>query len=125
MLDDGSGVASLPIAEGGYPLERIFEAIERDLSIHTVDDTYVNRMNALVKQGADKLGWHAARVPVARAGCARSGFCMQGCSYNAKQSQLVTYIPRALRAGARQPLPGTAISPGRSSRPPWPSSSAG
>jgi choline dehydrogenase-like flavoprotein len=78
-----------------------FEAIERDLSVHTVDDSYVNRMNALVKQGADKLGWHTARVPVARAGCVRSGFCMQGCAYDAKQSQLVTYIPRALAAGAR------------------------
>jgi choline dehydrogenase-like flavoprotein len=78
-----------------------FEEIERDLNVHTVDDSYVNRMNALLKRGADALGWHTARVPVARRGCARSGFCMQGCAYDAKQSQLVTYIPRALAAGAR------------------------
>lgn len=78
-----------------------FEQIERDLHVHTVDDSYVNRMNALLKQGADALGWRVAKVPQARSGCARSGFCMQGCAYDAKQSQLVTYVPRALAAGAR------------------------
>ena len=32
--------------------------------------------------------------------CVYRGFCRVGCSTNAKQSQLVTYIPRALKAGA-------------------------
>ena len=32
--------------------------------------------------------------------CVYRGFCRFGCSTNAKQSQLVTFIPRALRAGA-------------------------
>ena len=78
-----------------------FERVERDLNVHVVsDEGYVNRMNALVRDGAHKLGWRTAPVPQARRGCVRSGFCMQGCAYDAKQSQLVTYIPRAIAAGA-------------------------
>lgn len=78
-----------------------FEQIERDLHVHLPSDEYVNRMNALVKAGAEALGWEVRRVPQARRGCVKSGHCMQGCSFDAKQSQLVTYIPRALAAGAR------------------------
>ena len=32
--------------------------------------------------------------------CVYRGFCRFGCATNAKQSQLVTFIPRALQAGA-------------------------
>lgn len=78
-----------------------FEAIERDLNVHLADDGYVNAMNARVRDAAKALGWQVHKVPQARRGCVRSGHCMQGCAYDAKQSQLVTYIPRALVAGAR------------------------
>jgi choline dehydrogenase-like flavoprotein len=78
-----------------------FQEIERDLNVHPAEEAYVNRMNALVREGAAKLGWHTARVPQARKACRASGHCMQGCSYDAKQSQLVTYVPRALEHGAK------------------------
>jgi choline dehydrogenase-like flavoprotein len=78
-----------------------FDQIEKDLHVFLATDRYVNRMNQLVKQAADVLGWRAARVPQARKGCIASGYCLQGCAYDAKQSQLVTYIPRALDHGAR------------------------
>ncbi len=75
--------------------------IEKDLHVHLAGDAYVNRMNAIVRDTAQQLGWVVHRVPQARRGCIASGFCMQGCAYDAKQSQLVTYVPRALAAGAR------------------------
>ena len=31
----------------------------------------------------------------------QAGYCILGCTYGAKQSMLVTYVPRAERAGAR------------------------
>lgn len=77
-----------------------WDVIERDLNVHPADDDHVNEMNRLLKAGADRFGWSCARVPQARKGCIMSGFCMQGCAYDAKQSQLVTYVPRALAAGA-------------------------
>lgn len=77
-----------------------FERIERDLNVHLAPDEYYNRMNRLFDAGATRLGWTVEPVPQARKGCVKSGHCYQGCSFDAKQSQLVTHIPAALAAGA-------------------------
>lgn len=77
-----------------------FERIEKDLNVHVPERQYWNKMNLLVEQGAKALGWSGRPVPQARKYCQKSGYCMQGCAYDAKQSQLVTHLPRALAAGA-------------------------
>ncbi|PEQ13661.1 choline dehydrogenase [Novosphingobium sp. PC22D] len=59
-------------------------------------------------RGAEALGIDWAETPIATLSapigkahpCVYRGFCVTGCSTNAKQSALVTWIPRALRAGA-------------------------
>lgn len=78
-----------------------FERLERDLSVAPAGDELVNEMNRRVHAGATALGWDVRRVPQARKGCVGSGHCMQGCAYDAKQSQLVTHLPAALAHGAR------------------------
>ncbi len=78
-----------------------FEKIERDLNVHEAPDELRNRNNWLFLEGASKVGLEVERVRQARKGCVRSGYCMQGCAYDAKQSQLVTYVPEALARGAR------------------------
>ena len=78
-----------------------FERIEHDLNVHPAEDERLNRMNRLFEAGAKKLGYEVERVTQARKNCIGSGYCMQGCAYDAKQSQLVTHIPQALAAGAR------------------------
>jgi choline dehydrogenase-like flavoprotein len=58
--------------------------------------------------GCAKLGIPVAPAPVStlsaphqdRPPCVYRGFCNYGCTTNAKSSILVTYIPRAIRAGA-------------------------
>jgi choline dehydrogenase-like flavoprotein len=82
-------------------LAPIFDRIERELNVHVAGPEYYNRMNQLFDIGAKKLGWHVEGVPQARRGCAMSGHCYQGCSYDAKQSALVTSVPAALDRGAR------------------------
>ncbi len=82
-------------------LRPYFDEIERDLNVHPAGAAYYNVNNQLFKQGLETLDWHGEAVPQARKGCIRSGYCMQGCAYDAKQSMLVTYLPRALHAGAR------------------------
>jgi choline dehydrogenase-like flavoprotein len=77
-----------------------YDRIERDLNIHPAPAEYYNRMNLLFDAGARRLGWDVEPVPQARKGCLKSGHCYQGCSFDAKQSQLVTHIPAALGAGA-------------------------
>lgn len=78
-----------------------FEILEKDLNVHHAADRYYNRMNQLLKLGAEKLGWSGHPVPQARKPCLSSGYCAQGCSYDLKQSQLVTHVARALAKGAR------------------------
>ncbi|MGH7448550.1 MAG: GMC oxidoreductase, partial [Longimicrobiales bacterium] len=68
----------------------------------------VNAAGLVLARGCESLGIGWAPTPLAtlsapRAAappCVYRGFCVIGCSTNAKQSVLVTWIPRALRAGA-------------------------
>lgn len=78
-----------------------FDEIEKNLNIHPANDEYFNAMNRLIKGASQKLGWHGHHVPQARKYCVKSGHCMQGCMYDAKQSQMVTHIPTAIKQGAR------------------------
>src|SRR5690554_2275537 len=78
-----------------------FDELEKTLSVHEATDPYFNRMNQLLREASGKLGWRGHRVPQARKNCVKSGHCMQGCLYDAKQSQMVTHIPMALEQGAR------------------------
>jgi choline dehydrogenase-like flavoprotein len=70
-----------------------------------------HELNAAAKvlaQGAEALGITWAPTPLATLSaprgdahpCVYRGFCIAGCSTNAKQSVLTTWLPRALRAGA-------------------------
>ncbi len=78
-----------------------FDEIEKDLHIHRAKDENFNTMNKLLKQSAEELHWHGHRIPQARHYCQKSGHCMQGCMYNAKQSQMITNIPKAISQGAK------------------------
>jgi choline dehydrogenase-like flavoprotein len=78
-----------------------FEHVEKLVNVRLPEDAWINENNTMIKEGADRLGWKVAKVPGARHSCVGSGHCMQGCSYDAKQSQLVTNIPRALARGTK------------------------
>jgi choline dehydrogenase-like flavoprotein len=68
----------------------------------------INAAGLVLARGAERLGIPWAAVPLATVSaprgdsppCVYRGFCNFGCSTNAKQSALVAWIPRALRAGA-------------------------
>jgi choline dehydrogenase-like flavoprotein len=68
----------------------------------------MNGAAELLARGAEAMGLKWTPTPLATVSaphgksppCVYRGFCRFGCSTNAKQSQLVTFIPRALRAGA-------------------------
>jgi choline dehydrogenase-like flavoprotein len=68
----------------------------------------VNAAGHVLARGAEKLGVAWTPTPLATLSaprgdahpCVYRGFCKFGCSTNAKQSVLVTFIPRALAAGA-------------------------
>jgi choline dehydrogenase-like flavoprotein len=82
-------------------LEPSFRRVERSLKVKPIREDEVNSLNALLRAGAEKLGYSGFVTRHNRENCVKSGYCILGCSYDAKQSMLVTYVPRADRAGAR------------------------
>lgn len=68
----------------------------------------INAAGMVLARGAERLGVSWAPTPLATLSaprgeahpCVYRGFCKSGCSTNAKQSVLVTWLPRALAAGA-------------------------
>ncbi len=68
----------------------------------------LNAAATVLAKGAEAMGIAWAPTPLATVSaprgnsppCVYRGFCVAGCSTNAKQSALITWIPRAVRAGA-------------------------
>lgn len=91
-----SGVSALT-PEG---LDPYYSAVERDLEIAPSSAAAIGRIGDIVARGCDALGW--AHHPLARnaPGCDGQGICVFGCPTDAKRSTNVSYVPRALAAGA-------------------------
>jgi choline dehydrogenase-like flavoprotein len=82
-------------------MELYFERVERRLHVRAQDADSIGRDNALLKLGADRKGWRVVDNLRNQVHCAGSNNCAFGCPTGAKQSALVSYIPRALHFGAR------------------------
>jgi len=78
-----------------------FERVEKNLKVKQIVEQQVNALNRRIRAGAEKLGYSGFVTKHNREGCVESGYCILGCSYDAKQSMLITYVPRADAAGAR------------------------
>ncbi|HUF66862.1 MAG TPA: GMC family oxidoreductase [Gemmatimonadaceae bacterium] len=117
---EGADVQDWPISFDD--LEPYYDEVERDLAVAGPRKypwgrrrkPYPQReheLNACAEQmviGCTRLGIPVAPAPIAtlsaprdgRPPCTYRGFCNYGCTTNAKSSVLVTYVPRAIRAGA-------------------------
>jgi hypothetical protein len=102
--------------------ERVLESWSRNFGLHDIsmgamapyfdraeeilhvepnhEDTYGKHGIAFV-EGADRLGWRVERNRRDMRRCVGLNNCVFGCPTGAKQSMLVTEIPRALKAGAQ------------------------
>jgi choline dehydrogenase len=78
-----------------------WEEIERRLNVQAMRLDQVNANNLVTWRGLDALGWHKDLLFRNVKNCAHTGYCGMGCVIDAKQSMLVTYVPRAIRRGAR------------------------
>jgi choline dehydrogenase-like flavoprotein len=72
-----------------------------DVHAEPTDRAHASRNAARLAAGAQRLGWSGAPTPRNVVGCANLGLCNLGCPSGAKQSTLLSYVPRAERAGAR------------------------
>lgn len=82
-------------------LSPVFDLIENEVHARVVPDDAHSPSNRIILDGAKQLGWAARAATNNARDCIRAGSCGLGCRYGAKQSTLVTYIPRALARGAR------------------------
>ncbi len=78
-----------------------YEAVEAALSVSTIEESRINRNNALLRRGCEQLGWRGAVMQHNRRGCVGSGFCELGCAFDAKQNAAKVLLPDAMAHGAR------------------------
>jgi len=82
-------------------LEASFQRVEAGLKVKPIREDEVNALNRIIRRGTRALGWSGFVSKHNREACVQSGYCILGCSYDAKQSMLVTYVPRADASGAQ------------------------
>jgi choline dehydrogenase-like flavoprotein len=99
VLTAWAGRTGLPgLAPGG--LDAAYARVERFLSVATQDPDSIGRDQVLLRRGAERLGWRVIDNTRAQVHCAGCNVCTWGCPTGAKQSTLVSYLPRALAFGA-------------------------
>jgi choline dehydrogenase-like flavoprotein len=82
-------------------MEPYFEDAERILNVEYQNEDTLGGHDRLFVEGARRLGWEVKDNPRNVSRCVGLNNCAYGCPTGAKQSMLVTEIPRALAAGAR------------------------
>ncbi len=81
-------------------MQPCFEAVERDVHVEEVPRDMRSRSTTLFVEGAERLGYATKPVRRNTKGCNGCGRCNFGCPEGAKLSVDITYLPRALAAGA-------------------------
>ena len=76
------------------------------MGVKSILEEQVNSLNRVIRRGCHAMGWRGLVQRHNRESCPDcSAGCVLGCRHSGegigKQSMAVTYIPRALRAGAR------------------------
>jgi choline dehydrogenase-like flavoprotein len=82
-------------------LERIYALLEDELEVETVSDQVRGQNAALMERGAHALGLQGQPMKRNARRCVGHARCLQGCPEGARQSMDVSYVPRAMRDGAR------------------------
>ncbi len=81
-------------------LDDVYARVERFLSVGPPDPGSGGRDQDLLRLGADRLGWRVIDNQRNHLHCGGCNVCTWGCPTGAKQSTLVSYLPRAMTFGA-------------------------
>jgi len=99
-LEEWAAAAELE-RTGRKDLEPHYDAVAEFLGIAPTPDEVQGRRNLLFRDGCKALGYSAEPTARNAVGCRGSGECFTGCRARAKQSMDISYVPGALRLGAR------------------------
>jgi choline dehydrogenase-like flavoprotein len=100
VLDDWSGRLGLRDLNAAA-LRPYFEEVERAVSVEEVPASMRSLGTIRFSEGAQKLGYEMEPLRRNTKGCNGCGRCNFGCPHGAKMSVDMTYLPRAVAAGAR------------------------
>jgi choline dehydrogenase-like flavoprotein len=81
-------------------IDPYFRRVEREINVIQTPAEFAGKNAAVVKRGADRLGYSGDWIYRNVRGCIGSGICNFGCPSSAKQHVGVTYVPKAWEAGA-------------------------
>ncbi|MEE8580156.1 MAG: GMC family oxidoreductase [Myxococcota bacterium] len=82
-------------------LDPHYDAVAEFLGIGPTPENVLGQRNLLFKQACDAMQYSSEAIPRNVIGCRGSGECFTGCRNRAKQSMDISYIPAAIRHGAR------------------------
>jgi choline dehydrogenase-like flavoprotein len=77
-----------------------FEKVEKEINVTELTEDILGNVYQVVKRGAKALGLEAKPLKHNVKGCKGAGSCQWGCINDAKQSMDISYIPKAVAAGA-------------------------
>ena len=75
--------------------------VRETLRAARIPEAGINANNDAMRTGAEALGWRYRVADHNRDLCSGCGYCVLGCAYNRKKNVALTWIPRAVAAGAR------------------------
>jgi choline dehydrogenase-like flavoprotein len=81
-------------------MEPLFERVEKNIHADRQLDLSVGEDNRIMAEGAKKMGWRSEVNRRNQQACVGSNNCIFGCPTGAKQSTLVSYLPKAWEHGA-------------------------
>jgi choline dehydrogenase-like flavoprotein len=82
-------------------LEPDYAQAEEMLNVKPVDPATMGRNGQLLREGAEALGVSHAPLNRNAGNCVQCSSCPNGCRLDAKRAMHVSYLPRAVAAGAR------------------------
>ncbi|HEY2805328.1 MAG TPA: GMC family oxidoreductase [Gemmatimonadales bacterium] len=110
---DTSGARLWPSSVDRAALDPWYDLADQMLNVEQIAPELVPKSGLVFARLMKNLGYSCERARYAVKGCQGSGFCVTGCIYGAKQSLLITYLPKAVEAGAKieTGMEATAIRP--------------
>lgn len=91
----------LPWLADDAALAAAFDHIEKDLNVGPTAREVMGENSLLLEKGAKTLGYDGIPTNRNAPGCEGTGMCLQGCEKGYRQGMDVSYVPMALKAGAR------------------------
>ncbi|MEZ4224559.1 MAG: GMC family oxidoreductase [Polyangiaceae bacterium] len=81
-------------------MDGYYARVEKNVSVAHQHPRSVGEDSRIMQQGAEKMGWSYTVNQRNQSACVGANNCALGCPTGAKQSTLVSYLPRAFKAGA-------------------------